>query len=244
MYIQKNLYSLLAGTVLLGSGCTTINKVKNYVKGGETYAHNAASHLKANQFSDRDFNTSRSEVRMPFGTYIFGKLKVDDNIEISGSVINADDLFPYWGLRKDKMTEYVSPGKKEAYFGRDDAMGSVFVRAHGIEKIITDRCFEPQEMPKNKEVANVGESHFGVPGINFENRDIKHSLGYVVYTAGKDKAGKPTQILMLNPVFGLDHEKGLVVLYGTAYEEKKAKIPSLKYSLATNDIVNAQIIWK
>ncbi|MBS3071707.1 hypothetical protein J4408_01820 [Candidatus Pacearchaeota archaeon] len=235
----------LMGTLALSVGCSNIERTTDVVKRrlyANTYSSNAESGFKENSFSNNDFNSKRSEVALTTGNYLFGKINAADIITIDNRPVDRSQVFPFWALKVEEMTEHIFPEAEEVVYGRPDGKVRLFVLDDSIDYALTNRGFRREKLAKGKRVGNVKESHFYVPTVNFNTDELLS----VPYSGFVDPCGEHKLLLVTNPSYRLNNQNGLVELFGNMYVEKIGELDSMSRRNGANkkDFVDAEVIYK
>lgn len=197
---------LASGLAISTVGCNTLDSIGRAVSEpfeGKRYDTNAASNLKQTQFSDKYFSVRRSEVALPTGHYVFGKINQTDSVTVNGVEVPYENLFPFWAVRTNEMTEHVFPATKEVKYGRNDGKVRVFVKDN-IQYIATNQRGVSPQMPKDKRVATLDEIEFKIPGVNFGIPGFE----LVNYTGFANKGEEAKLVFMQNASYRFDKARG------------------------------------
>jgi len=225
---RLGLQGLVLASGLALTGCNTLNS-------GEQYKANVRADLKENSFSDEDFSIERSEAKLSTGNYVFGRISPNDIVTAAdGRQIPHNELFPFWAVRTNEMTEHIFPQKKEVVYGRPDGKVRIFVKDNGIKYLSSNQGFERPKLDEDEKVGNVGEAEFRIPTVNFNIQGFDS----VPYSGFKDQNGNLKIVLIQGASYRLNNARGGVDIFGDSYfVETLGEIESKKTGFTMKDII-------
>ncbi|MFC1682022.1 hypothetical protein ACFL0X_00195 [Nanoarchaeota archaeon] len=180
----------LAGILAVGSGCASSGLYN------ERYYPRASSALQESGFSDQNINREISVKRINETEYVWIRLPA---FTVNGTVADQNDYFPFGALKRDEMIELIDPETQTTDYSYENDTFIAFERDPQIRRLTTGLRAVPQQMPRNRDTANLREPTFKVKVMNF-NKPGLTSVAYVESPEGL--------VLAPNPRYGVHHGKG------------------------------------
>jgi hypothetical protein len=242
--MKKTALTLLLSTALT-AGCSSQTRERFSLRSPlsirsivPTYDTNASRQLAKANFGDHKFDSPRSVARLGSGDfeYVFGQLGAHDEVTINGRPVDNSQLFPYWAVKTNELSEHVFPEQQLVTLGRHDGKVRVFERNDNLTLLRTDRTYERNLLPEGSRVGNVSESRFWIPKVNFEGKmDVPYST--FVNTDGQKVVG-----LIGNPSYEL--VGGRINYHGVIFQEKLADIKRLQHGITQDMVVESQAVTR